>query len=151
MLKIYNKFAQLDFSQLSAVYGYGDAYELRNDLYDYLHDDFFRVKGAFYAAWEEQGDYVSVLRAEPYRDGYLIEALQTHPMHRCKGYAKQLLRSVLDSGCIPSGIPVYAHIHKKNQASFAVHKACGFLKILDHAVFIDGSVYQHSCTVKWIK
>lgn len=149
MLKICNSFRELDFSRLSEIYGYeeADSFMRCNDLYDYLREDFFRVSGAFYAVWEESGQYVSALRAEPYQDGYLIEALQTHVLQRCKGYAQMLLKSTLLSGRIPAGLPVYAHIHKKNAASLAVHRACGFQQILDYAVFIDGSVYRNSCTM----
>lgn len=150
MLKLCNKLSEIKFSQLCDVYGYDQGgIGRQNDLYDYLYEDFFRVRGAFYALWESQGCYVSALRAEPYRDGYLIEALETHPAERERGYAKSLLDAVLHSGKIPAGHPVYAHVHKKNAASLAVHAACGFERVLEHAVFIDGSVYQHSCTLRW--
>lgn len=153
MLRIFFDFRELDFEKLSAVYGYDetDRYSQRNDFYDYLREDFFRVTGAFYAVWELEGRYVSALRVEPYRDGYLIEALETRPEVRGKGYAKNLLNGVLQCDAIPSEGNVYAHIHKNNRASLAVHKACGFERILEHAVFIDGSVFHNSCTVKWKK
>lgn len=152
MLKVFHSFQLLDFDQLCAVYGNeGDYTKQRNDLYDYLHEDFFRVSGAFYAVWELQGLYVSALRMEPYRDGYLIEALETLPRERGKGYAKSLLNGVLYSGEVSDGLPVYSHVRKKNSASLAVHTACGFEPILDHAVFIDGSVYHHSRTLRWTR
>lgn len=148
MLKIFYKLSDLDFSQLCTVYGLEENSAAQcNDLYDYLLEDFFRVHGAFYAVWEAEGRYVSVLRAEPYRDGYLIETLETQPSARGKGYAKKLLNGVLSGGTIPTELPVYAHVHKKNRSSLAVHTACGFTRILEHAVFIDGSVYNHTCTM----
>lgn len=153
MLKICNSFAELDFDGLLKVYGYDGTggYADSCRLYEYLHDDFFRVRGAFYALWVEKGVYVSALRAEPYQDGYLIEALQTYLEEQNKGYGKRLVNAVLHASCIPEGAPVYAHIHKKNIASLKLHRSCGFEKKSDYAAFIDGSVCSHSLTVMYMK
>lgn len=150
MLKICKKFSELDFDKLAQVYGY-DKTTQYDDLYDYLHEDFYRVNGAFYAIWEVEGMYISVLRAEPYKEGYLIEALQTRKLFQRMGYARKLLDAVLNSDVFPAGIPIYAHIHKSNTASLNLHYSCGFSMYLDHAAFIDGSVSRNSCTVKWLK
>lgn len=153
MLKIFHRFHEMDYSQLLQLYAEDgpDSYALNTDLYLYLKDDFFRVEGAFYAAWCIDEKYVSVLRVEPYRDGWLVEALQTLRSERGKGFATKLLRSVLDASVIPNGEAVYAHVHKKNISSLAVHRTCGFDRISESAAFIDGSVYQHSCTLKYTK
>ena len=153
MLKICRSFSELDFDKLAVVYGLDslDAYQQRMDFYDYLREDFFQVKGAVYAVWYEDERYVSVLRAEPYKDGYLIEGVQTLAACRCMGYGKKLLRTVLDSGVFPPLLPVYSHVHKKNAASLALHLGCGFERVLEYGVFIDGSVFHHSCTLKWKK
>ena len=153
VLKICNSFSELDFDRLLQVYGYQgeDGYTDSCRLYEYLYEDFFRVKGAFYALWIEDDAYVSALRAEPYEDGYLIEAVQTCQEQRNKGYAKLLLSAVLREACIPKSTPVYAHIHKKNIASQKLHRSCCFEKISDCAAFIDGSVCSHSLTVMYKK
>jgi len=152
LLKICARLADLDFDRLCGVYEYDDErLKLRNQLYDYLADDFFRVKAAFYAVWVVDGDYVSALRIEPFDDGYLVEALQTKMSERRKGYAEKLLNAVLNCERFLNSRPVYAHIYKNNRASMAVHRACGFQPYLDHAVFIDGTVSGNACTLKWIK
>lgn len=153
MLKIFRRFWELDFSQLAILYAEDapESYDSSVELYQYLKEDFFRVAGAFYAVWCEEGKYVSALRMEPYRDGWLVEALQTLRAERGKGYATKLLHSTLDTSEIPNGQPVYAHVHKKNSSSLAVHRTCGFKRVSECAAFIDGSVYQHSCTLKFIK
>ena len=66
------------------------------DFYQYLQQVFFRTTGAVYYILEEGGRYISALRLEPYRDGMLLEALETAPNQRRKGYAAKLLRAALE-------------------------------------------------------
>ena len=113
------------------------------EFYHYLCDIFFITPHAFYAIWIENGEYVSALRLDPYRDGMLLEALETSPSCRRKGFGEKLLRSVLSH----THGRIYAHVHKSNIASLKLHKKCGFQKICDHAVYIDGSIDSKSCTL----
>ncbi len=161
MLKLFHKLRELDFEQLMAVYEEGNrenaeeffpddtpAVQLeraKQSFEEYLREDFFRVPGAFYAVWEQGGEYVSALRLEPYEDGWLLEALETKPLERRKGYAAQLIAAATEK--IPNG-PVYSHVGKRNAASMAVHLQCGFVKILDYAKYVDGTVTQYSYTLR---
>lgn len=114
------------------------------DFYDYLSQTFFRVPEAYYALWAVDGCYVSALRMEPYRDGVLLTGLETAPEQRRRGYAKALIRAVLAAR---NHGKVYSHVSKRNQASLGTHAACGFQKILDHAVYADGSILTSSVTL----
>ena len=159
MLKIVDKLSRLDFRQLMDVYIEGNRengeeryphlpetrqiMEAEQDFYQYLHECFFLIKGAVYALWIVDGVYVSALRLEPYQDGLLLEALETAPSHRQKGYAKALIQAVLDH---VGKEKVYSHVHKKNVPSLRAHEACGFHRILEHALYVDGSVRSNSCT-----
>ena len=159
MLVVMKSMHELQFSQLMGVYEesnrengeefYPELPEgqqllrAEQDFHQYLRECFFRTEGAMYAVWMEQGDYVSALRLEPYQDGLLLEALETAPNHRRKGYAAALIRAVLE---LPEISKVYAHVHKKNTASLRTHESCGFRRILEHAAYIDGSVRTNSCT-----
>ena len=159
MLKLCSKLSQLSFSGLMAVYVEGNrengeeryphetqARQLalaEEDFYDYLRNVFFATEGTMYALWEENGEYVSALRLEPYRDGLLLEGLETMPQHRGKGCASMLIRAVLEEY---EGQKIYSHVGRKNLASLAVHGKAGFRRILDHAVYIDGSVNNRCCT-----
>ena len=119
--------------------------EAEQDFYLYLRD-FLRPKDSIIAVWEDEGSYVSALRLEAYRDGVLIEGLETLPYHRQKGYAINLLKAVL---LYLEGIHcrrVYSHIHKKNIPSIRTHLSCGFDCLLDYSVYIDGSVDNYSYT-----
>ena len=158
MLLIARKMGQLDFSRLMAVYEEGnrengwDLYpnlpegqrilQAEQDFYQYLRHDFFETKGAYYAIWQENDIYVSALRIEPYKDGVLLEALETHPQYRRQGFAVELIQAVL-----LMEKKVYSHVSKKNAASLRVHEKCGFCRISEQATYIDGSVNNKCCTL----
>jgi len=115
----------------------------------YLRDDFFRHRDAFYFVWEEGESYVSALRLEPYEDGFLLEALETHSDHRQKGFAKRLIKEAVNS--FPKGTKIYSHVSKKNVASLKTHHSCGFYKIFDYAREIDGTVTSNHITLLLIR
>ena len=159
MLLMATKMNMLAFSSLMEVYEESNrenASDLWPDLqpeaalamgeqafYQYLREVFFRTPGAVYAIWLEQGNYRAALRLEPYRDGLLLEALETAPSHRRKGCAEKLLRAVLSS----EHGKIYSHVHKKNLPSMKLHEKMGFRRISESAVYIDGSVSQACCTL----
>ena len=159
MLYIARKLKELDFRQLMDIYEEGNlenASELwpeepvgqqlllaEQSFHQYLRECFFPTEGACYCVWTEKGKYVSALRLEPYQDGLLLEALETKPAERRKGYAEALLRAVLTE---VGERKLYSHVSKRNTPSQAVHEKCGFRRILEHAVYADGSVYTNSCT-----
>lgn len=163
MLKIIHSIDKIDFRLLADVYAQScqengrQTYPDRSigeqllcaeqDLYGEVKC-FFQDKNAFYAVWEHSGRYVAVLRMEPYRDGLLLEGLETVPEERRKGYAKELVNSVVSVLDEPI---VYSHIDKTNSASLAVHSACGFEKMLDYAVYADGSVSHGAYTMRYQK
>lgn len=118
------------------------------DFYSYLHDSFFTHPGAMYCIWEEGKNYVSALRLEPYQDGLLLEALETMPVQRKKGYAVLLIQAVFTMLEQQGSVRIYSHIDKTNAASRKTHLRCGFRVHQDFAAFIDGSVNRRADT--WI-
>ena len=121
--------------------------QAEQDFYSYLQEVFFATPDALYAVWVENGRYVCALRLEPYRDGLLLEALETAPNERRKGYATVLIRAVLEHPAIEKGMPIYSHVSRANTASLRIHEICGFRKSLDYAVYIDDSVNRKSVTL----
>ena len=129
MLILVKKMSGLSFSRLMEIYAEGNeenGRELWPNLtdnerilraeqafYEYLNEDFFKTEGAVYAIWQENGSYISALRLEPYQDGMLLEALETAPEHRHKGYAAKLIRAVLEW---VGNQKVYSHVSKRNAA-----------------------------------
>lgn len=118
-----------------------------DDFYSYLHDAFFKREGASYAVWVADERYVSALRLEPYRDGLLLEALETAPDCRRRGYAQSLIRAVQAWLAQRGSVRLYSHVGKRNEASMRVHLKCGFRVIQDSASYIDGSVSNRACTL----
>ena len=116
------------------------------NFYNYLQQVFFKTEGALYLIWEDNGKYVSALRLEPYRDGLLLAALETNPQMRKRGFAEKLVKAVLE--CVGEK-RVYSHVSKTNAASLRTHEKCGFEKILDYAVYADGSVNNRYCTLRY--
>ena len=162
MLILAKKMHQLSFSALMAVYEEGNRengaefwpeldasrqlLRAEQDFYQYLREVFFPTDGAVYCIWEERGSYVSALRLEPYRDGVLLEALETAPEQRRRGYAARLIRAVQEA--YPDA-KIYSHVHKRNTPSLEIHEKCGFARISETAVQIDGSVSDRCCTLCW--
>lgn len=162
MLKLATRIHELNFYALMDVYREGnqengaamyphadDAEQLllaEQDFYQYLVQCFFTLDGAVYAMWEDNGKYRSALRLEPYQDGLLLSALETAPDFRRQGYACKLMQAVQDWLSQHGAIKVYSHVSRTNEASQRAHCNCGFRKILDHAVYADGSVLTGSDT-----
>ncbi|MGM9550277.1 MAG: GNAT family N-acetyltransferase [Faecousia sp.] len=117
------------------------------DFYRYLREAFFRTTGAVYAVWEAGGQYVSALRLEPYRDGLLMEALETAPEQRRRGYAAELIQAVQETLKQQGAVKIYSHVHKQNTASLKTHEKCGFRPIADYAACADGSVSRKMYTM----
>lgn len=160
MLVVANNLKDFTFGKLMEVYREGNLENAQDlwpeepegrqlalaeqEFYQYLQQVFFRTEGAMYLIWEDTGHYVSALRLEPYRDGLLLEALETAPEQRRKGYASKLLYVALE---FASGHKIYSHVHKRNVPSLAVHEKVGFTRILEYAVYADGSVNDRCCTL----
>ena len=163
MIIIASSLSELSFSKLMEVYlegnlekaceeyghysGFAGLQLVEQDFYQYLRECFFATPGARYVIHEERGTYYSAVRLEPYLDGMLISGLETAPSERRKGHAQNLLREVL----LRADMKVYSHVSKKNVASLAVHKKCGFRIISDRARYLDGSVNARAYTLCYEK
>ena len=160
MLTVARKLSGLSFGKLMEVYTEGNLENAQDlwpdepegrqlalaeqEFYQYLQQVFFRTEGAGYFIWEKKGCYVSALRLEPYRDGLLLEALETSPAYRKQGYATTLVQAALEYA---KDQKIYAHVNKGNMASLRTHEKCGFCRILEYAVYADGSVNDRCCTL----
>ena len=88
---------------------------------------------------------------EPYRDGLLLEALETAPGWRRMGYAVRLIQAVQQMLEQQGSVRIYSHVSKKNTASLKTHLRCGFEIYLDYAAYIDGSVNRRAHTLRYEK
>ena len=121
------------------------------DFFAYLHDSFFTRPDAVYCILEQDKRYVSALRLEPYMDGLLLEALETAPNQRQKGYAVQLIQSAQQMLEQQGSVRIYSHVSKKNLPSLKTHFHCGFEVYQHYAAYIDGSVNDRAYTLRYEK
>ncbi len=100
---------------------------VERDFLDFLQNDFYRKPENTYWVAEENGVWISALRLNKISDGFwYLEALETHPAYRRKGYAKTLLSGVLDRLKANGPFVVRDCVYKGNEASIRTHLACGF-------------------------
>ena len=165
MLSVIKSMQELDGEQLMAVYRESNRENgkeffpdhtpdkqlclAEGRFLDYLRQDFFRQRGALYCLWSDGGRYQSALRLEPYADGLLLQALETAPDARRKGYARALMEATLSYLRQTDAQVVYSHVSKRNFPSLNLHKACGFEVCSDSATYIDGTVTQSSFTLRY--
>ena len=150
MLEIAQNYAALDIAQLLEVYcGSMTTPEKEEDFLSYLRYDFFRKNAAYYL-WKEKDRYVSVLRLEPYLDGFLLSGLETAPQDRRRGYGRQLLQSVLQMLNNEEDCIIYSHIFRNNIPSMKLHLQCGFVKRFDYAKLLDGTVSANADTLIYV-
>ena len=94
---------------------------------DFLNNDFFNKNDATYWVLEIDGVWVSALRTCKIQEClYYIEALETRPDYRRKGYGAKLLSSVVDSMKKNGSFRLCSCVSKKNIASLRTHEKCGF-------------------------
>ena len=165
MLKLVRKMGQIPFSDLMAVYAESNGklareqwpeepegmrlYRAEMDFYQYLRHDFFTVSLVrhaddlyIHALWMVEGKPVSAVRFEKWKDGVLLEALETRPDQRRKGYGFLLMRAALNE---VTG-KVYSHVARDNEASLGLHEKCGFRRCGDTAL-VDGSFDRRFVTL----
>ena len=94
---------------------------------DFLKNDFFKKAEAAYWVLEIDGVYVSALRTCMIQKGlYYLEALETRPDCRRKGYGAMLLSCVADSLKENGPFRLCSCVSKKNAASLKTHEKSGF-------------------------
>ena len=56
-----------------------------------------------------------------------MEALETAPEHRKKGYASELIRALIGKFEEDGTVVIRSNVRKTNIASLATHQKCGFV------------------------
>ena len=98
----------------------------------FLREEFFAGPGPVYCVLEKAGAWVSALRMNELEPGfYYMEALETRPGFRRKGYAVQLLNKVTAQLRQQGPFRVCDCVSKKNEPSIRTHLACGFRIVAD--------------------
>lgn len=101
---------------------------------EFLKNEFFTKDGNSYRVLEENGIWVCALRLSRIEDGiYYVEALETHPDHRQKGYAVKLYRTVQQELKASGSFRLCACVAKTNTPSVKAHLKSGFRLVLGTA------------------
>ena len=101
--------------------------KVEESFLEFLRNDFFTQDGALYWVLEENGAWVSALRTCKIQDGlYYLEALETVPELRKKGYGSRLLSGVLEAMKKEGPFRLCDCVSKRNAASLKTHEKCGF-------------------------
>lgn len=150
LIKI-EKFEQADTRKLMDIYresnlenvGYfypdcTDAEEglrrVEENFLTYIREEFLSCPGNVYYVLEKDNVWVSALRLY-HLEGhfYYVEALETRQEHRGRGYASELFRAVFEELKQRGSFVIRDSVSKRNEASLAVHKSCGFQIVLQEA------------------
>ena len=94
---------------------------------EFLQREFFKQADATYWILEEDDVWISGLRTCRIRNNlYYLEALETKPDRRKKGYGSLLLSGVVDALKQEGSFRLCDCVSKKNVASLKTHEKCGF-------------------------
>jgi ribosomal protein S18 acetylase RimI-like enzyme len=96
--------------------------------------EFFEQPENTYYIWEENGQWMAALRLTKQRACYYLEALETAPDQRRKGYGETLLRAVCEKLEKSGPITIRDTVSKRNLPSLNTHRACGFTVEQDPAM-----------------
>lgn len=144
MLRVITTYAALDGPRLMAVYAESNrentdyffpdledkvlaVQKVEEGFLKFLREEFFAGPGPACYVLEEAGEWVSALRMNELQPGfYYLEALETRPGYRRRGYAVRLLREVVDHLKAKGPFRLCDCVDKLNEPSVFTHLACGW-------------------------
>ena len=144
MLKKIKEYSEIDAGKLMDVYAESNlentdyffpeetdkeaaVRKVEEGFLDFLENEFFKLDDAAYWILEKDREWVSALRTCRISDGlYYLEALETRPDQRGKGYGSMLLSGVTEALKKEGPFRLCDCVSKKNTASLRTHEKCGF-------------------------
>lgn len=103
-----------------------------------LREMFFPKPGNELFVWRTEGQWVAALRLTKLDDFYYLEALETKPDQRRKGYGKSLLEATCKALAHRRPVTVRDCVAKRNKASLRTHLAAGFVIEQDPGIEYPG-------------
>lgn len=120
---------------------------------EYLDQNFFHTPGPSLWVLEVDGRWVSALRLNELKPGfYYLEALETSPDCRRRGYSSRLLTELIETLKQRGPFELHDCVGKKNKASLRTHLKCGFQIVAEDgcdylsqetSVFVHGLAYSY--------
>lgn len=103
-------------------------------------EEFLAEERNRYFVWEEDGQWVSALRLTKLPECEYLEALETAPEHRKKGYGEKLIRAVVDDLRQKGSVVIRDNVSKRNVPSLEIHRKCGFQIEEENGInYLDGT------------
>lgn len=100
---------------------------VERDFLEFIRTKFFSGSGRTYWVLEQEHVWVCALRLAVVEQGVLyLEALETHPDYRRRGFAVRLLKGVMEELEKEGPYKLCDCVHKNNEASLKIHEKCGF-------------------------
>lgn len=127
---------------------------VEQDYLLYLRNDFFlRGNTSIWVLVDEEDNWVSALRLHNVDNKtYYMEALETHPYFRRRGYATKLVRSVIKELGRKGEFRLFSNVGKTNIASMETHKKCGFIVDSEKGYDYSNQSYEEgSYSLKYIR
>ena len=170
MLLRFDRFSDLDPRKLMDIYAEGNlentdyfypeikdkaeaVRKVEADFLKYLERDFFHTPGPSLWVLEAEGRWVSALRLNELKPGfYYLEALETRPDCRRRGYSSRLLTEVIETLKKQGPFQICDCVGKRNNASLRTHRKCGFQIVSEDgydylsqetSVFVHGLAYTY--------
>ena len=97
--------------------------------------DFFASPDNTYYVLEKDGAPVSAARLTYCEGFYYLEALETPPKYRKRGYASQLLKEIIAYLHKQGPVDIRDCVNKTNAASLATHRQCGFVLAEENGIY----------------
>ena len=167
LIKITN-YQQLDPAALMAVYAESNrenAEEMFPELdkeeavrkveegfLDFLKNDFFAKERNTYFVLAEDGEGLAALRTTELPDRlFYLEALETRPDSRRRGYAAKLITAVIAELKKAGPFRLRDCVDKMNIPSVKTHEKCGFRIVGDGYDFLSGNTkdWEYSMEYRW--
>ena len=130
--KLMDIYEESNWENLSMVESEKDKLSDKNILYQkvrenyksYLKNEFLKDGKNFLAIFKDDKAYLAALMIYDEGDFYLLEALETRPDARRRGYGEELVKGLIS--CLGNDIEIRSEVSKSNQKSLALHKKLGF-------------------------
>ena len=118
---------------------------------DFLKNNFFKQEEATYWVLEENGVWVSSKRTCFIKPDILyLEALETMPKERNKGYGYKLLSLLIEEVKKEGRLRICDCVSKKNIASLKTHEKCGFKIVSDKGNdYLNNDIDDHCFSLEF--
>ena len=153
LMDIYTEsnFENVDYFYLDEVDKSVGVKKVEAGFLDFLKNNFFKQEEAAYWVLEENGIWVSAARTCFIKhDIIYLEALETMPSKRNKGYGSKLLFELIEALKKEGHFRLCDCVSKKNIPSLKTHEKCGFKIVADVGNdYLNNDVDDHCFSLEY--